>query len=650
MIAPLLLSLMGIAAQEGPLGNASFQPTSNPAQEALARGDALILQADPSSPLERGLDAWRQALLVSKRGEAVKGSGSGLGADLAARITFGVEEAVLRRIEGLSPTARSVWCTRFEPLAKATLETLPTDQPDHALAQLERRHPATPSAARAAVILGDRAAEEGLGVQAQLWWQRAQRHARLCGAIPLSAPIERRLAQSLVRNNPEQNPLARAQGLKAVRSDNLENFVVPAHSLTRVPLGRGMRLGAAHLSDGSVLVQGPRVALWYPADSLDGSGQPERIALISWSPPGGPDMRPLAAPSAGGWSLLPASDGERTVLIIDRGEPGRRIRGLDRPPKGNSLTMVERRRGAAPLLGWTRRGPVLSGPAAGSGDPERLDLFEYQPGPLIVDDSVFVLARTMGRTDEESSRDGDLTLISFDLATGEHQLSLWLTQASDLARESNLLGYSPELRSVCMPLARSGGTLVCGTNSGLVAAVDLDGRLQWTMRTRRRAADGPGWPGSRPPLVTEQGTWVAPGDSDRLYRVDPSPGGLPLINPIVHLGETLDLAGVTPQNLLLMGRDGPRQALLKHDLAPQQQESLLHLGPGERFTGTALQSPDRVLFATNHRLYLLDRSQQMLLLAAPALTGQDLGGDLVGLNDHVLLLGTNSVRVLRVLR
>lgn len=650
MFAHLALCLLGGFPQEGPLGSASFQPTSAGAQAAISRGDKLIAETEPGSSIDRGLDAWRQALLVSSEGDAVLGTGVRLNPGMATRITFGVEEAVLRRIEGLSSAGRSTWSTRFEPLAAEALNTMPATLPSAPLRQLERLHPATPSAARAAVILGDRAAEEGHMANAFLWWQRAGRHARLAEADHFKRPVGVRLTGLNKDRAPKNDALAGARALKPVRSDSLENFTIPAHSLSRVPLGRGMRLGAAHLVDGSVLVQGPRIALWYRRDNLDGSGQPERISLASWSLPGVATLRPLAAPSAGGWSLLPATDGQRTVLVIDRGEPGRKIRGLDRPPRGNTLAMVKRQNGKAPALAWTRKGLEISGPAMKDKGPDLPALFEYQPGPLIVDGQVFVLARTMGQAEDKSSRNGDLTLIALDLSTGKHLYSLWLTQASDLARESALLGYSPELRSVCMPLARSGGTLVLGTNTGLVAAVDLDGRLLWTLRTRRRQADAPGWPGSRPPLVTDRGTWIAPGDSDRLYRVNPVPGGKPLLDPIVHLGETLDLAGLTRNNLLVMGRDGPRQALMEVRLADQALDSLLHLGPGERFTGTALHSPDRVLFATNHRLYLLDRTQEMLLLDAPALSGQDLGGDLVGLEQHVLLLGANSVRVLRVLR
>jgi hypothetical protein len=610
--------------------------------------------------LNRAFDAWRRALLVSSKGAAVSAQGSGLSKEQSTRTTFGVEEAVLRRIGALSPAQRLLWVERFETLGAEALTNLPGSQPSGALERIERTHPGTQAAAQGALILGDRAAEEGALATARLWWKRAGRHSRLStpqGARnKLQAAVQRR-HRSLAGKDPSgQQTLLGAKKLKTVRQDRLENFSVAAHSLKRVPLGRGLRLGAVELSDGSVLVQGPRIALFYEPQSLDGIGRPERIWLKGWSLPGSGELRPVAVPSAGGWSLLPASDGERVVLVIDRGEPGRTIRGLARPARGNALAMVKRNPPNHPSLVWVRRGLKWEGPDATDDGPNLSAVLEYQPGPLIVGNQLFVLARSMSQTVDGNFQDGDLTLISFNLANGRLLRSLLITQASDLTRESSLLGYSPELRTVSMPLALIGETILCGTNAGLVAAVELDGRLLWTLRTRRRHPDAPGWPGSRPPLSTPTGVWIAPGDSDRLYRLDPRPGTTPLLAPILHLGQSLDLAGSSQSGLLLMGRSGPREALIEVSLDRGSGESggtadpLLHLGPAERFTGTSLHSTDRTLLATNHRLYLFDRSREMLLLDAPALLGQDLGGDLVGLREHILLLGANTVRVLRVLR
>ena len=659
MIATIVVCLAGVLPQEGPLGSAAFQPTSKEANSALLAGDSLLAEAVPDTPPHRAFDAWRRALLVSDSGAGVTARGAGLPDSESERITFGVEEAVLRRIEALPLEQRTLWSARFEPLAAEALSNLPVGQSARALGIIERNHPGTQSAARAAIILGDQSAEQGAHQHARLWWQRADRHAHLCSppgtAKTLKAAVQRR-RNSLTQKPPDkaQPTLFGAKGLKSVRTDPIERLTISAHSLERVPLGRGLRLGAVQFRDGSALVQGPRMGLFYGPGGLDGTGQPVRIFLKTWTPTSSVELRPLAAPSAGGWSLLPASDGDRAALVIDRGEPGRKIRGLDRSPRGNCLAVVQRTLTGAPKVVWTRRGQLLEGPGAATGAPKMGTILEYQPGPLILGQKLFVMARTMGLTgasdQKVGAQKGDLTLLTFDMASGELLGSLLITQASDLARESRLMGYTPELRSVCMPLALAGETIICGTNAGLVAAISLDGRTLWTLRTRRRQADSPGWPGSRPPLITPRGVWVAPGDSDRLYHLSPRPGSSPLLAPILPLGESLDLAGIGQENLLLMGRNGPRQALIELGLSENTREPLLHLGPQERFTGTALHSPDRTLFATNHRLYLLDRKREMLLLDAPALVGQDRGGDLVGLGQHVLLLGANTGRVLRVLR
>lgn len=659
VIAFLAGCLLGAFPQEGPLGSAAFQHTDKAAQTAIAEGDALMARVREDDGLNRAFDAWHRALLVSSKGAAVSAQGSGLSEEQSTRTTFGVEEAVLRRIDALSTTQRLLWAERFETLGAKALTSLPGSQPSNVLERIERTHPGTQAAARGALILGDRAAEEGALATARLWWKRAGRHSRLStphGAQnKLQSAVQRRHGSLAGQDPGRQQTLLGARKLKAVRQDRLENFAVAAHSLNRVPLGRGLRLGAVELSDGSALVQGPRIALFYEPRSLDGMGRPERILLKDWSLPGSAELRPVAAPTAGGWSLLPASDGERVVLVIDRGEPGRTIRGLARPARGNALAMVRRNPSNRPSLVWARRGLKWEGPGATDDGPNLRAVLEFQPGPLIVGNQLFVLARSMGSAADGNFQDGDLSLISFDLASGRLLRSLLITQSSDLTRESRLLGYSPELRTVAMPLALVGETILCGTNAGLVAAVQLDGRLLWTLRTRRRHPDAPGWPGSRPPLSTPTGVWLAPGDSDRLYRLNPRPGTPPLLTPILHLGQSLDLAGSSQSGLLLMGRSGAREALIEVGLDGGSGESdgilepLLHLGPAERFTGTPLHSTDRTLLATNHRLYLFDRSREMLLLDAPALLGQDLGGDLVGLREHILLLGANTVRVLRVL-
>lgn len=673
-----------LGPQEGPLANGAFQPVAERAWELLLAGDALLAELgeegmDPGR-LGRVFDSWQQALAASEPGDAVPGEGA-LEEALGARCALGVEEAVLRRLESLAAPGREAFRTRFEPLAAASSGL-----------ECERLYPGTRAAAEAALGLGDEAAELGWEQRASTWWQRCARHAQLSGLDELAAAAARR--QGWIDRNAEDapDPLRGAASLGVSSSHAIEGFLVRAEALRRVPLGRGMRLGAAALGDGRLLIQGPRRGFLYDEAALRGGARPGMVDFEALVDRDFRTLSPFAAPSAGGWSLLPSASEEAlsAVLVVDRGEPSRTVGGVVTPARGNRLMALNPANGIDGGLGvlWAREGSRTLGPAAATGEPLGATP-EFQPGPLQVEGLVLVAARLMGGAadpgrapagpaapEAAASQDappeaspqgandggppqgptraltgveGDLWLLALSSSNGAVVWSRFLTRASDLTGGTGLRTRAPELRSVGMPLGLAHGRLLCCTNTGLVTAHELDGRLVWSLRTRRREASAAGWPGSRRPLETEAGAWVAPGDSDHAYLVDPRPGSVPLVGRPTALGSALDLIGSSGARLLLMGRDGARAGLLQVD-EEGRESPILHLAAGERFTGTALLTASRLALATDRRIYLFDMEENVRLLAAAGLPEDAHGGDLVAVGGEILLLGVDRASLLEIRR
>lgn len=699
-----------------PLGHTTPLPSSRPAEEALARGDEAWREAHQSQPpteslKRRAVDAWQGALGVSHPGDGarfIRESG-----DLPRR-SDGVSEAVLHRLWRHGATAEVLWRTRFAPGASAAFELARSASPEDAealLARVEWEFPLTTHAARAAIALADLALEAGRPSAAGAWLARAERHLVATDPDTFEAAIGRRRRAQRTELERSSRGLDHTAPQPALRELPAGDAPPPPTAprlaehhriigLTRAandPFGRGLPSGAAFLADGSVLVQSA-LALMLLTPGVEGANmEPTRGTVGKLLGTSRAVVR--AAASAGGWTSLPATDGRLVALVVGRAERPRQFLDLDIPPMGNVLAVVRRgdeRRPIEPV--WTlKNGAVVYAPTpenANAIGPERLAPlgsgvpvpgwtsgigWEFQPGPVLADGTVYALARGLGDPTSEEDHADEVRLFAMDALTAEVLWSREVTGERGLASDRRR-GDAGAFAVTTAPLSieRRSGTLIVGTNVGLLAAYDVaDGRLLWAVRNQRASAAADGWPGSRPALLVEDPVhspaapavaWCTPFGSNYAYALpagaiapDVAASGASLfVEPPRPRGSALSLAAVLPgrsglpgksgeqaSTLVLLGREGAYDAVLL-DPADGPRIPATYLAPGESLTGAAtLTERGHLLVAGSHDLIVADRARGFATGASAPLpsAGAGRGGLTLAFGDRILVVGRDTVWV-----
>jgi hypothetical protein len=658
---------------EGPLRNDVFLPVSTARDEALAAGDAALTESravdDPESSeraLVAALESWREALLIGS-GEAGVAAGDPRapealdGVDFGpapARVLEGVESALLRRLAGLLPEEEARWRERTEPLAGSALSA--AGNRPRALAAVERLHPRTDGAARAALRLADQALEAGRRDAAAAWAARGSRHAT---DPRLLAAFELRAAAAAPPARPDRTAGWRS-GTRLVAAGQLD-----LHPAQRSPFGRrrdatfgGVNAGLVRLADGRLAVQTP-IDVFLVTQDADGDlargGSFDPYELVSGVLGPLPPLWFEADRMPPGWPLEPATDGRDLVLVLGRtqrsDEPNALAVVQPPPPPGAALQPP------LPKLRWAVQGDRIAraGDAEATPHPALAPLAaaDVQPGPVVVGERVVALFRT---ADGES----EAWLAAFELATGEPAWLRFLARGTPVTRDlGRLQGRQADQvlrRASPPPLAlhsAAGAALFVDTGLGAASLVDLvDGRLDWSFRSRRRRGSARGWTGWRPLHAPDGpgpgGVLWAPADSDRLYRLVPAPlasPGDPLWAAPRAIGEATALLGGERGAEVVLGRAGARLTVSERR-ADGRRLDALWLGPGEQFRGPGLCSARRVAACSDRGLYLFDREQELLLLDYAPLPGLP-SGTSVGLadgGDDIFVLGDGSLWAFRV--
>jgi hypothetical protein len=651
---------------EGPLQNDVFLPSSREAEQELARGDEVyagLLKAERLQGAQRGrpwltaLEPWHSALALSRPGDAVvvrpwKGTqpdldtpwpdpdgtaGGGLG-NRPMRRTESVEDAVLRRLLALPADGQQAWLTRFSGLANDELAA--AHSAPALLASVERLHPGTPGAGRAALMLAERELELGTWELARSWLERAERHAAYASDAGLQAAVSTRseLARTLARSRTvEPRPMpASARDLEFLAEIPLEDL----GDLRRFYLPRpGIRVqpDAAWAESGLAVIQteeralvldladGRRVADFEPIELAARSG----IGLNLREPP-------RLAP---GWNARAAIGNGRLVLALCTSPPA--LLCVSRAP-GELFTGLETPRLEWAIAGGERVVPARSERAPLAGWPAG----RVQPGPLVLGGCAYVQVHEPDGEgpDAEAGGRAKAHLVCLDLADGSVRWSRLLARGAPIAeRTLRLRGDSGE-ETAALPLERAGERILAVTHLGAAALVDAcDGRLVWSFAYRRRPGHGERWSASMPAILPE-GVLIAPADSDRAYWLRGAPdleGRGVLLQPPLWRGEAEALLGGDARRAVVLARSGRERALAEWDGADGSQRMAPWLAPGETFTGLGALSSERALFATDRALYLHDRGRELYLLDAakyprpfPAA-----GGRVVARGERALVIG-----------
>lgn len=660
-----------LSAGEGALRNDAFQPVDEAARTEIARGDRHWQEASSgagNAARTRAFDAWREALVVSAVGACVpgidpEGGLAGLFPDpdhTRARRTESVVEAVLGRLESLPPEARSAWTARFEELAGAALKS--GSHVPGLVERVERDHPATRAAARAALVLADQSLERLDLLATRTWLARARRHAPPEATALLEAIARREAAipgKSAQPRSSRGSPQAweSAGQLVFETAQRLERRLSTARRADPPPPGRGVEAGLVTLRDDSWVIQTQTQVVRWERDSDDPTGARGHIGRFPLTEltPRSP-ARPFAAPSLGGWPLLPTSEGTDVVLVLGRA-------GL---VHGNALIKIRFDARGLPVMRWRvdEQGVErFAGREAGKREAhEQLfagGLWEFQPGPLAHGGRIFVCARSLARRLPRSEDTGSVDRVVLLCLDEENADLLWardITRAADLRTDRGRFATVQGPPTPAQPIALFGTRIFCGTNVGVGTLLDaLDGRLIWSLKSRRRLPEDDGWAGSRRAALgratagqASSAIIWAPFDSDRLYRLLPEPAaarGVLAVAP-TPIGPAQDVVRGGGAELLLV-REGARRSVWN---AFDESRRTMLLERGEHFTGEALASERRLIVATNRRVYLFDRERELMLLDAEPLpeTGAGRGGSIYGLGDRVVVVGSDTIWVLRV--
>lgn len=650
-----------LPARPGPLSNDSFVPTSAAATEQLRLGDAEWLRALEGGAAAdlawtRTFEAWHGALELSATGDNVpvglllSEQDATVESYVAAkearfpdrdhsfeRRTEAVEYAVLRRLCGLEPGEIASWTTRFEPLAQAWLrqasaEVFTTSRHTATLRELERRFPATRAAASAALQLLELELEAGRLRLANTWLERARLHADLVGG-----DARRGLDEALSSREAFLNSLAPRQK-RAPEPWNRAREFTPGdgHSLDKAghykPRSMARILGQpglAFLNEGRVAVQTTGIT-WVlapldPGRDEDRGFEPHLLAEELRQP-----ISAMAERTGKDWPMFPVAEGENVYLVCGRAD------GMN----SNFVIKVRTPRDLElPLTVWCLGGNGLDGPEGGHeplGDVLEEGMWEFQPGPLLVDDLLLLQARQWTRIERDGEQvlatpgEARSWLLALDANTGKPRWKFFLGRGTDLVHDfGNRFGRQSLIRTPASALEVTERCVFVGTNLGAGFLIDLaDGRLRWSFRNRRRANDDRGWKtGARPKEHKDSSAgppvllW-APADGDELYPLasaldfaPPNRGeAAPFVPyPPLPIGECEELLGGSPRSVLTFGRAGPRRTLSVHDLTTGSRFDSIYLGREENFLTGALLSDDHVLFVADGGLYLLDRGRELYL-------------------------------------
>lgn len=619
----------GLVAERA-LENSTFVPVSAAAESALAEGDApaLLFLADPArpEPLERAFRAWRAALAQSEAGELVRRArapaaprpGCAVEELAWAERSFAAVELALAERLG-APALRAAWNAEHAALADAELASAGADP--RAWRALERRHPCTEAAARAALRAHDEAAERGARDAAQAALARARLHLGDAATPAWSAAFAAREGAPAV------------DGARAALADGLTGVAVEeqwpwSSALDLRPReGTRVRAGAARVADdpaGETLWLQGAAELWRVRRGV----APERRDLEALCTTAGVPIGAAHADRAADWPLVPAAD-RRTLALVH----GRAGATLD-----NALLVFD----AGDVgLAWGLWAGGRFGPRAAAGASASEGRIEFQPGPCLSDELVVVQVRRWpALAAGEAPDSGRIESWLWALARADGAPVWERLLARGAAHEAHAnqpnLGIAV-LAPPAPPLSGRAGHVWAATGLGTLSQIDAGSgsglRALLVPRWRADETAGDGAALGR----TEDGALVLGlHESPVLETVAPE-ALRPLRPGLPRAGRTW--LGGRAERALFRAPDG--RGWEEWD-GTRRLAASLDPGRGDRALPTGLVGRERALLASERALWLLDRTRQLALLARVEL-GPGASGELVLAHGALWVLGSERV-------
>lgn len=644
----------------GPQRNDVYLPRNTQVVRELNAGDREFLLALEPGPAQDGhlakaFEGWHEALVLAAPGDAVP---VGVQLDAADRLdgsyreriderwpdrdlSFGrrteaVEYAVLRRLAGLEAEHITEWRARFGALALDRLQRVRAAgggllAPQRAaMRALEREFPATSSALRADLWLFEDAVEQGRPRAARTWLERAALQAALLGEQRWQTALASRtlLLDALQKKRRRGYPRWTTTQSFTPDSKKSHRLVLPGRYKPRAMARTESQPGLAFLDDGRVLVQATGTCWLLAGDQTrqeDRIFEPWRLAEELGHP-----ITRRVDQTGRDWLDYPLAASGALYLVSGRtdGQSSNLLQRI-RPPQDLEL----------PTAVWSLGGEGLfheNGAHAKLEDVLAPGLWEFQPGPILVEGVLLVQARQWITSDEaswfkaNSPGEAKSWLIALDAATGLPLWKRYLCRGTDLTTDfGSRIDPTRMIRTPALPLRASTTMVLVGTNLGAGFLVELaDGRLVTSFANDRRLAEEHGWrDAGRPeswvqPSAAHPVMLWAPADASELYGLraglDFSARGTPaaprlLPQPPLAIGEGEALLGGNASEVLVYGRAGARRTLSSHNLETGSRIDSIYLASDETPLVGALISEDKILFATDAGLYRLDRRRELYL-------------------------------------
>jgi hypothetical protein len=300
------------------------------------------------------------------------------------------------------------------------------------------------------------------------------------------------------------------------------------------------------------------------------------------------------------------------------------VLGRARNDRSNALIAFEA--GDTPLPRWSlgqggwrdSKGELLASLADAIGP----GAWEFQPGPLVVDDLLIVQARrwelsdSSGRLSLVDPARAEATALALELTSGALVWKTPLARGAELFGDPGARFATAETPSRSAPSPRlCGSSLVFATGLGACVALDLaDGRAQRAV-LGQRVEGGISWAQAAVATNPQSSIWT-PYGGETAYELALGTGHpdlftSPFTSPPERASEWSSLVGAHDERLLVaVSRRGRHQI----ELVGESAHRSVQLSPGETLQGAHALGSARLLSVSDQGLFVFDLERELYLV------------------------------------